>query len=379
MQTLKSFFSIENLSAIFPWAVVTGVVMYLMTQSNRYSAEAIAGTAIALVIYIVCFIVAISDNKYRYDLPLRLVLIAIQYLAVLTAALLAPFGFLAILVTIWSAQLPYFTSFKNTLITSPIWSAPFWIIMYFYWQIDSSVLSALLFWTFNIFALVMVNGNIKEKRATEQAMELNRELMATQALLGEASKQAERVRIARNIHDLLGHHLTALTINLQVAARISEGEAQLKIKQCHDLSKLLLSDVREAVSEIREKSHIKLHHALHALSDNVPNLHIEMELEANLNIVDVNMAEAILRCVQESITNTLKHSDATCFHIGLKQENEKFQLTMYDNGTPKKYKALNEGNGLLGIKERIHNLGGAVKAEFTDNGFRTFIELPELL
>ena len=61
----------------------------------------------------------------------------------------------------------------------------------------------------------MVNTATKEREAKEHANQLNRELLATQELLSQASKQAERVRIARNIHDLLGHHLTALTINLR--------------------------------------------------------------------------------------------------------------------------------------------------------------------
>ncbi|GAA6183431.1 histidine kinase [Aliiglaciecola sp. NS0011-25] len=378
MQNFRQFFNIESLSAVFPWAVVSGIVMFLMLSSGNYSAQIMLVTGVALIIYIVTFMVAISENNYRNDMAYRLILIAVQYIAIVSLAFLTPFTFVAILVTIWSAQLPYFMPFKQTLVTSPIWSAPFWLIMYFYWQVDSAMLSALLFWTFNIFALVMVNANIKEKRATEQAMELNRELMATQRLLGEASKQAERVRIARNIHDLLGHHLTALTINLQVASRISDGEAQVKIQQCHGLAKLLLSDVREAVSEIREKSHIELSQALHALLDDVPNLRITLDIEANLNISDVNVAEAILRSVQESVTNTLRHSNAKHFNIQLTHKNNTVQLTMYDDGRQKQQNKIQEGNGLIGMRERIVNLGGTIDTALTATGFRTKIELPEL-
>ena len=104
---------------------------------------------------------------------------------------------------------------------------------------------------FNVFALIMVNTASKERQAEEYANQLNREFLATQKLLSQASKQAQRVRITRNIHDLLGHHLTALTINLQVASRITQGEAKEKVESYHFLAKLLLSDVREAVSEIR--------------------------------------------------------------------------------------------------------------------------------
>ena len=83
---------------------------------------------------------------------------------------------------------------------------------------------------FNIFALFMINTANTERQAKERANQLNCELIATQKLLSQASKQAEWVRIARNIHDLLGHHLTALTINSQVATRITQGEAKEKMK-----------------------------------------------------------------------------------------------------------------------------------------------------
>ena len=79
---------------------------------------------------------------------------------------------------------------------------------------------------FNMFALIMVNTATKEREAKERPNQLNRELLATQKLLRQASTQAERVRIVRNIHDLLGHHLSALSINLQVASRITQGEAK---------------------------------------------------------------------------------------------------------------------------------------------------------
>ncbi|MDO6692774.1 histidine kinase [Aliiglaciecola sp. 3_MG-2023] len=378
MQYVKSLFRKENLSAIFPWAVVSAIALSLMVSSDSYSGQKVAAAGCALLVYIVFFLLVISDHEYRNNLQTRLIFIAIQYAAIMILGFLTPFTFLAILVTIWSAQLPYFMPFKQTLFSSPIWTAPFWLVMHFYWQIDSAIISTLLFWTFNIFALVMVNANIKEKRATEQAMELNRELMATQTLLGEASKQAERVRIARNIHDLLGHHLTALTINLQVASRISDGEVQSQIQQCHDLAKLLLSDVREAVSEIREKSHIELNQALHALLDNVPNLRISLNIETNLTISDVDVAETILRCVQESVTNTLRHSHAKNFNIQLSHKDDSILLRMQDDGSRVKQNDIQEGNGLTGMRERVAHLGGTLDAKLTPIGFHTQIELPEL-
>jgi signal transduction histidine kinase len=288
-----------------------------------------------------------------------------------------PYSFIAILITIWSAQLPYIISFRASILTSPIWSAPLWLIFAFHWDESYPLLSALLYWTFNLFALVMVNATIKHQKERDATNELNRELLATQALLGQAAKQAERVRIARNIHDLLGHHLTALTINLQVASRITEGEAQQRVQQCHDLAKLLLSDVREAVSEIRDKSTIELEQALKGLLDNVPNLNVKLRIQPGIAISDVNLAEAILRCVQEGITNTLKHSNAKNFTIELAHQDKWISLDMQDDGQHKGNIEVRDGNGLMGMRERISVFGGELKSALSTNGFSTQIRFPE--
>lgn len=377
MKQIKHLFTIESMSAVLAWCVVSVSIIGLMTKNAAFTLVDLATTAFFLLSFIVTFLVAIRDKPFANDLIMRLSLMALQYLSIIAVVFYIPYSFVAILITIWSAQVPYLMPFRYALALSPLWSAPVWLIFAFYWHIDSALLSAILFWTFNVFALVMVNSTIKEKKARQETHDLNRELMATQALLSEATKQSERVRIARDIHDLLGHHLTALTINLQVAARISDGQAQQKIEQCHSLAKLLLSDVREAVSTIREKSTIHLSAALQALIDNVPELEVNLDCSPEVNISNVNMAEAILRCVQESITNSLRHSNASKIDIHLHEDNNLIQLRVQDNGRNKR--DFQEGNGIKGMRERVMELGGKINITQSTNGFLMAIDFPEYL
>jgi two-component system sensor histidine kinase DesK len=301
--------------------------------------------------------------------------LSIQYAAIIGIYFTVPFAYCAILVTLWCSLLLHVVPIRWALITSPLWSSPLFFIFSFYWQKDHMFFSALLFMMFSIFALIMVDTAARERKASEQANRLNRELLATQSLLGQATRQAERIRIARNIHDLLGHHLTALSINLQVASRITDGEAKNKVDQCHSLAQLLLSDVREAVCEIRDKSVIELKSALLELVNNIPRLQVNLNYDNKILISDVELAETIVRCVQESITNSLKHGKATQFDIELKEQQQKILLSMFDNGIPQPgFKA---GNGLNGIQERVRQLGGTVRFETEDKGFRTSIEIPQ--
>jgi signal transduction histidine kinase len=250
----------------------------------------------------------------------------------------------------------------------------------------------------------MVSTTIKEKKSREMVERINRELVSTQQLLNQAAQQAERLRIARNIHDLLGHHLTALAINLQVAGRqtdslqvnaASEG-VKLKVKesieQCHSLSKLLLTDVREAVSDIRDKSSIELKSAISAISERLPNLKVEVEYANDVQIEDVNTADVVIRCIQESFTNSLKHSKATQIQVKFKQESNRVTIEIQDNGNAIVTKAgtrgrksnikvntdkeIVSGNGLTGILERVNLLKGQAHFSLNEIGFHTQLSVP---
>lgn len=373
--TFDSLFELENATATITCLVVAGTALYLMITLGDYSLLSLLSTAGLFLYFVVSWNLSIRDMPFTRDLETRLVLMVSQYLAIVAIFFLVPFSYTAILLIIWSCQFPYYMSVKRALLLSPLYSAPIWLVYYLQWDRELVLFTAMLFWTFNVFALVMIHTTLKEQRAREAANAVNRELMATQALLSEATKQAERVRIARNIHDLLGHHLTALTINLQVASRTTEGDAKEKIDQCHDLARLLLSDVREAVSEIREKSNLELQTVLSELAKNVPELDIVLDYDAQVRVTDVNVADAIIRSVQESITNSLKHGNASRFSIQVREQNARLSVLMEDNG--QQYKTFEPGNGLTGIAERVRALGGNVTFDFSQRGFVTRIDLPE--
>ena len=97
----------------------------------------------------------------------------------------------------------------------------------------------------------------------EEQRRLNSELRATRTLLTESSRIAERMRISRELHDLVGHHLTALSLNLEVASHLaSGGGAASTCARRKSVAKLLLSDVREVVSQLRDDDAIDLTEAL---------------------------------------------------------------------------------------------------------------------
>jgi signal transduction histidine kinase len=236
-------------------------------------------------------------------------------------------------------------------------------------------LQSLLYAGFSTF--VFVTGYVAKQQAAarEEQRRLIAELRAARTLLAENSRVGERLRISRELHDLLGHHLTALSLNLEVAGHLSEGKAQEHVRQSHALAKLLLSDVREAVSEMRQGCAIDILAAIAPLVQPMPNLDIHLHADPDLTLEDSGVAQVILRCVQELITNTIKHARASKLELSLQKLDNLLILKSEDDGVGATLARL--GNGLQGMKERVMALNGKLLIQSTPgHGFSVSITLP---
>ncbi|MBT8064396.1 MAG: sensor histidine kinase [Xanthomonadales bacterium] len=202
---------------------------------------------------------------------------------------------------------------------------------------------------------------LRQHAARDELRKVNSELRATQALLADNTRIAERVRIARELHDLVGHHLTALTLNLEVATHLVEGKALEHVQQAHSLAKLLLADVREVVSDMRLDDKVDLAAALRTLVGGTPEPSIHLDLPSELALTDPVRAQVLLRCAQEMITNSVRHARADNLWISLVQDEEGVALTARDDG--RGVDEVKAGNGLNGMKERLGHLGGELNIE----------------
>ncbi len=218
-----------------------------------------------------------------------------------------------------------------------------------------------LFLGISLFAFMSGVVALRQHAARDALRKVNSELQATQALLAENTRIAERVRIARELHDLVGHHLTALTLNLEVATHLVTGKALEHVQQAHSLAKLLLIDVREVVSDMREDDKVELAAALQTLVEGVPEPHIHLDLPSELSMTDPLRAQVMLRCVQEIITNSVRHARAKNLWISLVHDENGVAMIARDDG--RGTDAVEIGNGLKGMAERLRHLGGELKIE----------------
>lgn len=209
-----------------------------------------------------------------------------------------------------------------------------------------------------VYAVAFGQHRMREEAATRALALANAELRASRELLAENSRASERLRISRDIHDALGHHLAALSIQLDVASRRPPELAMQDVREAHAITRLMLSDVRDVVGTLRREASIDATALIRPLCRNIGELSIYLDLPNGPLLVDSARAEALVRCVQEVITNTLKHATARNLWIKLSPAPGGIAVRASDDG--RGTEQLQAGAGLTGMRERFAQFGGDV-------------------
>lgn len=215
-----------------------------------------------------------------------------------------------------------------------------------------------------------------EWRHRRELVRVNAELKATQQLQAESARLAERLHISRELHDAIGHHLAALSVNLQLASHLTEGEAVAPVREAHLIARTLLADVREVVSSLRDESTIDLRSAIETLASGVKHPVIHIEIHDELKDADPLQAHTLFRCAQEIITNAIRHASAHNLWLTLERDDSGISLRARDDGQGAD--ELKPGNGLRGMRERVEEFGGRLKLEARRGaGFSAEVFLPD--
>jgi signal transduction histidine kinase len=189
---------------------------------------------------------------------------------------------------------------------------------------------------------------------------VNAELIATREIAAETTRIAERLQIARELHDSLGHQLTALRIQLELARHVAEGAAVEPIRRSSDLAKELLGEIREVVAGAREDRPLDLARAIDLLTAGIPAPRIRVTMAEGFLVRDHLVAHTLFRCVQESLTNTIRHAGARNVSIDLSiPPSGGHVVTVEDDGAGVAH--VRRGHGLRGLEERLTRIGGRLE------------------
>lgn len=302
--------------------------------------------------------------------PRRMMYTAAQSVVVLTCIALQPSGYPAVLIVVVAGQLgllPLRVALAWIVAQTAIFglvasdSEKFWYV--------------LAYLMFQLFALVSLRIAHQESHARQALAAANAELQVTSGLLDISSRTEERLRIARDLHDVIGHHLTALSLNLEVASHLADGSSREPIEKAQMLTRTLLADVRDVVSRLRDKEPVDLTAALHALRDNVERPVLNVDVMQGVTVTDPQVAQVALRAIQEMVTNAVRHSAARNLWLKVSAEDQALAIAARDDGTGTDHVAF--GNGLRGMRERVEQLHGTMNVQsMRGHGFEVNVRIP---
>ena len=240
---------------------------------------------------------------------------------------------------------------------------------------------------FMISLLFYILSAITERHRIEEelrmASQANRELNSYLALSEKIAEDRERKRIAREIHDTLGHALTGISAGIDAVKVLVDIDTNRAKEQLNNVSVVVrdgIRDVRGSLNKMRpgalenntlKEALIKIIREYEAIS----NLEIHLRYEWDNIDLDIAKEDIVFRVIQESITNSVRHGHAKTIWIELLEEEEAYVMTIQDDGIG--FDELHYGYGLKQMQERLMIIGGSVRFENRD-GFYTYIEIPKI-
>ncbi len=244
--------------------------------------------------------------------------------------------------------------------------------------------SLMIFIVMMIFSWLMARFINRERTNRLHIQSLHNELKETSTQLAQMAVVNERNRMAREIHDSVGHHLAAVSIQLEMASKLHKGEPDTSLAAIHQAQAATqdaLRDVRKSVGALRQTDEtFSLVPAVELLISRIStdDLAINYKLDGDESICSHSARIVFFRAIQEGLTNVCKHANASHINLWLQFLPSQARLRIIDDGVGFDPKARSEGSGLRGLKDRVESFGGTLSIESRpDEGTFLDIVLPQ--
>lgn len=222
-------------------------------------------------------------------------------------------------------------------------------------------------------------------RSMNRRQQLEKELDQANERIKELVKREERMRIARDLHDTLGHTLSLIILKSQLVEKMTTKDpqrAQNEAREIYQTSRAALKQVRELVSDMRA---ITVVEELAEIAEilKAANIKLEIDGDAKLEGVALLTQNIISLCIKEGTTNIVKHSQATHCRIAITRTDRKITVQIEDNGigpAQQDQEDIRYGNGLNGMCERLSLIEGSLSvAAGAGQGTIMTITVPQII
>lgn len=355
-----------TLAGVFTLAAVALGLRFLPDEVLPLAVAALAGYAAAFLF------LAIGPEAWRRRKRFALFVMAI--LALSLGGLTPRLGTAQVLLVIWVACAVNLLAPRWVIATTLVLNVAFYLLMLHH-AFGAPLTVTMINMGFQALAGLCVYYARRAEDSRDALARVNADLLATRALLADSARDAERLRVARELHDVAGHKLTAMKLNLRALASDPALAKREEVRIAQQLSAELLDDIRSVVQAMRDSRGLDLQTAIRALAAPLPRPALALHIEDGVKVDDPAVAESLLRIVQECLTNAARHAGAETLTVSLKNEETGMHLQIEDDGRMKG--CMREGNGISGIRERIAALGGVLQfGTSASGGLRLDVRLP---
>ncbi len=263
---------------------------------------------------------------------------------------------------------------------------------------SSSVISMSTILEEVLFFAVVVVGGLVIRRVVEQRAELeerNRELIVERGRASEAAVSNERLRISRELHDVVAHHVTTMTVHAGASRQLIESNPEAateSLLQVESSGRMAVSELHQLLGFLRnadsgeeavDRSPTPSLRHLTRLQDSLGSkVTCEVEVEGDLSSVPSAVDVSAYRIIQEAFTNTMKHSHANRVTVHIEVKDDELSLMVRDDGPAQNVTSNGQmssgGHGLVGMRERasLHNGQVQIGPDKNGNGWLVSATLP---
>lgn len=205
-----------------------------------------------------------------------------------------------------------------------------------------------------LIASIGLIGVAKRKQVEAQSNERQ-----SQAEVSQLATMLERERIARDLHDIMGHNLSSISLKAELAEKLlqrnEQVQAQIQLKELNEIARDSLSQIRQTVSGYKHKG---LTSSVMLLCQSLRDKGLSVSLEGDIPQLKPKIETQIILSLTELCNNVIRHSQASLCCISFSETETEINLDVTDNG---KADTIKEGNGLNGIKERLAEFQGRLE------------------
>ena len=353
--------------SLYIWIIFCVLPFYFIFRATSLS-EIITGIVTTLIFFAVYWLTFKSKGALIY------IGISVEIIINIIMTILFSYVYFALFIAIYIGNIRkkagFITMYVVLLVTTvlAIVYASFFNYMIF--------LNHLPFLIMTILGVILIPLN---KRSRLKQEELEAQLEDANQRIAELAIKEERHRIARDLHDTLGQRLSMIGLKSDLSRKLIDSrpeEAKAELQDIQNTARHALKEVREMISDMRHVSFAEELKNTKMILDTAGVKHQEI-LETDFDNVPILIENVLSMCLRESVTNILKHSDATECMIIMTESDRDIFLKVSDNGTGAD--SFNYGNGLQGMKERLQFVNGESHVHSSISGFEVNMTVPKVL